>query len=690
MKKIFGTVFFLLLLFLLCSVAWADEIKLPADLKTVEDEAFMNDASVTAVILPDGLETIGKNAFANTGLTAVTIPSSVTAIGDGAFSGCSGLTMTGEPNSAAEAYARKYNIPFVSPAAESPLEDFLFAELTETTCQVMTYTGQDAAVVIPAKDGEGRSVVSLDGWSFCYNESLTAVTFPDSVTSIGEYAFTGCASLTAVTIPVGVTGIGEGAFSFCGSLTAVGVSSENASFAAQDGILYDKSLKTLLCYPAGRTAGSFAIPSDVTGVGPAAFAGCGNLTAVTIPSGVTSIGAFAFNFCENLASVTLPDSVTSIGANAFLDCHALTGVTIPAGVTALEEAVFSYCTGLTGVTIPAGVTSMNGTAFLGCGALTQINVQAENAAYASADGIVYDKSLHTIVCYPAGKTASSFEIPSGVTSIGDYALAGSEHLKSVTLPSGVTSIGDGAFSQGLLENVTIPETVTSIGESAFAFSSLSSVILPESVTSIGRSAFAFTCLTSITIPAMETAFGENVFEDCGGLVITCKRGSDAEAYAIENEIPYVYMTSESPLNDFTFTALDETTCELMSYIGMDAEVVIPAEDGEGKSVTVIGDGAFYTCSLTSVFIPSSVVSIGEMAFYGCDALTDVTISDGVTSIGDSAFAGCTGLTDLTIPASVTDIGDDAFSGCDDLNILCEEGSAAHLYAVDNDIPFTLI
>ena len=47
-----------------CSAATAAELKLPANLKTVEDEAFMGDQSLTAVVIPDGLETIGEGAFA--------------------------------------------------------------------------------------------------------------------------------------------------------------------------------------------------------------------------------------------------------------------------------------------------------------------------------------------------------------------------------------------------------------------------------------------------------------------------------------------------------------------------------------------------------------------------------------------------------------------------------------------------
>ena len=59
-------------------------------------------------------------------------------------------------------------------------------------------------------------------------------------------------------------------------------------------------------------------------------------------------------------------------------------------------------------------------------------------------------------------------IPSGVTSIGDYAFLYCEGLTSVTIPSSVTSIGDRAFRDCIrLTSVTIPSSVTSIGGSAF-------------------------------------------------------------------------------------------------------------------------------------------------------------------------------------------------------------------------------
>ena len=86
-----------------------------------------------------------------------------------------------------------------------------------------------------------------------------------------------------------------------------------------------------------------------------------------------------------------------------------------------------------------------------------------------------------------------------------------------------------------------------------------------------------------------------------------------------------------------------------------------------NSVTSIGERTFQYCSsLTSVTIPNSVTSIGYEAFYGCSGLTSVTIGNSVTSIGSEAFYGCSGLTSVTIGNSVTSIGWYAFSGCTSL------------------------
>ena len=94
-----------------------------------------------------------------------------------------------------------------------------------------------------------------------------------------------------------------------------------------------------------------------------------------------------------------------------------------------------------------------------------------------------------------------------------------------------------------------------------------------------------------------------------------------------------------------------------------------------QGITNICQYAFYSYTkLTSVTIPSSVISIMAYAFTSCTRLTSVTIPSSVITIGYAAFAGCTRLTSVTIPSSVTSIGSSAFQSCTSLTSVTVEAT----------------
>ena len=85
--------------------------------------------------------------------------------------------------------------------------------------------------------------------------------------------------------------------------------------------------------------------------------------------------------------------------------------------------------------------------------------------------------------------------------------------------------------------------------------------------------------------------------------------------------------------------------------------------------------AFWGCeNLTTVSLPESLESIGEMTFYECKNLSTINIPAGVTSIGNSAFQSCKALRNITIPDGVASIERYTFYDCSslsDVNISAE-------------------
>lgn len=84
----------LLALALLCGIGCAcaeDRLLLPADTRTIQAQAFYRTAELDTAVLPEGLETIGAKAFAESSLTSVNLPASLTSIAADAFDGCKGF-----------------------------------------------------------------------------------------------------------------------------------------------------------------------------------------------------------------------------------------------------------------------------------------------------------------------------------------------------------------------------------------------------------------------------------------------------------------------------------------------------------------------------------------------------------------------------------------------------------------------
>lgn len=233
------------------------KVVLPDSVRTIGEEAFIRCSSLESVTM-NGVETIQKEAFAESGLKKITFPSSLKTINENAFIYNNQLVEVVIPSS-------------VTSIGETA---FLFCE--------------ELVRVTLAEKG----LTALGKGAFSYCTKLQEINLPSTLTSIPEYAFL-FTSLTSVTIPGNIKSIGKGAF----------VASHLKNLTISEGVtsIGEEAF-------AGCDIISLTIPKSVTNIGRYAFRNCPKLTDISILGSVGDDSYSLFSLTKNLRRIELPPS----------------------------------------------------------------------------------------------------------------------------------------------------------------------------------------------------------------------------------------------------------------------------------------------------------------------------------------------------------------------------------------------
>lgn len=485
---------------------------------------------------------------------------------------------------------------------------------------------------------------TLGSYAFAYGE-INNVTLPSTLEVIGNSAFYGCGYISSLSIPGLVSEVGDEAFLRCDSLQNLRFSSdpsfgsnsvanglkiivpgeylthfsealEKAVIISSDIVISGMRLELIndeyyKLLEIMDTSDIFVIPGTVNGIeireiGSKAFNNI--VKKVVIPDEVRIISTNAFNG-ENLTTIIFTDgeNLTQFALSAFSNAKALRNLVIPALPAPLRDSSLFNLTNKE-LKIFAGENLID---YLSGLPLNVYPLSAVAGDYASVDG--------TLISYLGAD--SEITLPEGKTMVAEYFLP--NFVRKVTLPSMITEIKsyafsglDSAVSQMLLNTLVFNDGLLSIGEKAFFGTDIKILDLPGTLETVSAESFE----NIINLQAINISGDTFVSE--GGVL-----------YSKDNKTLVYYPQGKT---DSVFT--------------------VPA------SVENIGKKAFYQTNILTVILGSSLRSIGEYAFAGCNRLMKVTLPEGILTVGAFAFSS-NGIIDLTLPSTLLDFPSTAVVDC---------------------------
>lgn len=448
------------------------------------------------------------------------------------------------------------------------------------TVTIISYTGSDTTVTVPAKIG-GRRVAKIAKGAFS-SSTATSLVFDDEIAQITleDECFKGQTTLTYVQLPSALKEVPESCFEDCTALEHI------------------------------------VIPSGVTSIGESAFEGCTSLTytgndssnkVVTLPGELTSLGVCAFKECSKISSVVFGGKLKTVSESAFESCTQLSKIDFgtDSAITKIDDKAF-YKTRVNGFTLPAGLLTIGDYAF-------------------------------------ADDTSSSFTtltVPATVTQIGEYAFSGCTYLKTVTFGenSALASMGEGVFkSCTYLTSITLPDTLAEIPELTFnGCGRLVKFEIGANINRIGEGAFGGIANLSSSTIEFTVADGNKNFTvvKLDDYYKVGTSGNTAKSH-------YLLMNADKSellayIGQFNYSDCinDATNPKSDSF-----KFLISADIS--KTLKKISAYAFSGLKADKLCIPNTVKEIGD-AFISGSAVKTVYFEDGNCTLKEDAFDGISG------------------------------------------------
>lgn len=337
---------------------------LPEGVESIGDDAFSQtySAGLKTVTLPSTLKSMGRDVFMNSALISVKWPASLPKIPNRTFAGCQHLSEVELPEGLEVIDDNAFDA--------TAIENIIFPTTLKEIGRRAFWKTKFKEMAVP------NHILKLGDGAFEDCERLEKIYFSTGMTKIPELVCGGCAQLTEINIPSTITYIGSGAFASCPRLNNV------------------------------------VIPESVRDMGEYVFRSSGIIN-ISLSKSMHYIPSSTFMSCEKLTNITLPENVDSIGGEAFSWCKELTSIILPKKLKYLGTSFMD--SKIRSITLGNYVEQVSSYAFFDMSELKEVHVNRNlppNIINTSGLDIIRANENTTVLYVPRG-TKQSYEIADG-------------------------------------------------------------------------------------------------------------------------------------------------------------------------------------------------------------------------------------------------------------------------------------
>ena len=642
------------------------------DAYAINTAMFYNCSALSYIDLQGEITAINSHAFSDcSSLTSIVLPSAISKIDSDFFQ------MSGSNNQYPWLVLREKSVEEISVMQNYPWNLDKTHIWPGEKCTFATANGsnkQQPFFISGQLDADDLSGV----------HNIRKLEVGSNVTSIGVSALSGQSYLEYVNLPDSISSIGASAFAQCdGSLTSINIPSSVTSigdYAFANGIL-----KTIMFFGDAPTVGT----EIFNGIDPA---------YATVYVHISSASGFTLDqygkwqgltlgYLENTSYIryedqhieTFPDTVSidiSAMLSAYTDCS-------PVYIYINAEKVYNYFDGqennldalkyihfgknVQSIDMADGITQDEYPDLIGYKYSPLINIKSLDAFitdpkcnYIAVNGQLLTKDQTILIACTTGHV----EIPNTVSSVLSEVGNGYSNLTSITIPDSVIEIQDIAFyDTGDLVKLVIGNGLTSFSDHVFRSAALRDLSIGSSLSSIEFLNTNYNIQSIYVDP-------ENQYYSSKDKMLLSKDGRellyaiDTLSVTVPDGVEVIRRHAFNGRSSVKNVVLADTVSQMdpgIFYYCTNLENV-----NLGTQLTVIPDDSFFECNkLSSVVIPDTVISIGMRAFYETN-LTSVSLPSSVLSVDTYAFERCSSLVSMSAYGLDTNFRQSVFNQCNNL------------------------